>query len=85
MAYNKNWDQWTTGTVLLVNLGVLILYTVFCAIDKSAGIIADASFVLMHFVTCVICAIALKKWSWVLAAGLVLVIGIASCANFMRL
>jgi uncharacterized membrane protein len=68
--------------VLGTNLAVFAAYTV---IGLSQN--ADGWFIisLWHAAACVLMAIIQKRWIWVLAVLLILIIGFATCANNFHL
>jgi len=66
-----------------INLGILVVYTVFSRFTGEGGIIIDAFFIFFHVIICIILAIAARKWSWLLSGVLVLVIGFSTCTSFL--
>lgn len=74
----KNHNAYIIG----INIGVLALYTIISkAID--GGLIFDAFFIAIQFVSCIIIGLGARKWVWVLTAFLILLIGFSTCVNFL--
>jgi hypothetical protein len=69
-------------SVLGINLAVFAAYTLFGVYSNG-----DAWFVisLWHAGVCIVMALVQKRWIWVLAGILILVIGCATCANNFHL
>ena len=72
----------STGAIVLINLGILVLYTL---ISKSSrdGIFFDAFCIVLHVIVCLGIAIAVRKWTWVLGATVVLIVGFSTCVRFL--
>jgi hypothetical protein len=65
-----------------INILVLSAYTlIFRFVD--GGIIMDAFLIAIHFTVCILAAIIVRKWEWVLSAFLVLAIGFSTCVSFL--
>ena len=78
-------DEKKTATdlaILGINLAVFAGYTVLGLYEDSGAWFFMALF---HAFICVIMAIAQRKWIWVLAGLLILVIGCATCVNNFHL
>lgn len=81
---NRNGVKKYSAYVIGINIGVLALYTIISkAID--GGFIIDAFFIAVHFFSCVIIGIAVKKWMWILTAFVILLIGFSTCVNFLNM
>ncbi len=66
------------------NILTLVVYTLlFRLVD--GGIIMDCFVVGLHVLVCIIAAIAMKSWEWVLSAFLVLAIGFSTCVTFLSM
>jgi hypothetical protein len=77
----KSSDRWK---IVGYNILALVVYTLlFRLVD--GGIILDCLVVGIHVLTCIILAIAVKKWEWVLSAFLVLAIGFSTCVTLLDL
>jgi hypothetical protein len=70
--------------IAALNIAILAVYTVVSSIS-GGGIIFDAFFIFIHVLSCIIIAIATKKWIWLLSAVLVLIIGFSTCAYSLKL
>lgn len=68
-----------------INLMVLIGYTLLCGLAGEDGLILQIIIVLAHAGICVLVAPFARKWEWVLAGFLVLIIGVSSCFGLMEL
>ncbi len=68
--------------VLGINVGIFAIYTAIGVYSNG-----DSWFVisLWHAAVCVLMAIIQKRWIWVLAALVVLIIGFATCVNTFHL
>lgn len=67
-----------------INIGILAGYTIICALVPDL-IMLDMFLIGIHVVVCIICAIAYRKWSWLLSAVIILVIGFSTCVMTMKL
>ncbi|CAM4088305.1 hypothetical protein SAMN06265348_102447 [Pedobacter westerhofensis] len=65
--------------ILGFNLAFFALYTIGGNIAGDEGLLAAVFFAGFHFVVCVIAAIASRKWVWLLAGLIILVIGLGTC------
>lgn len=65
-----------------INLFILLVYTLISAATRGNAAIIDAIFIAIQVVTCLILAIALFDWIWVLSAFVVLLIGLSTCTQF---
>jgi len=68
--------------VVGINILILVLYTLYSALT-SGGIFGDAVFIAVHFLACVIFAISVKKWVWLLSGLMVIIVGFSTCVHFM--
>ena len=76
--------------ILMINLGILAVYTIYCFIfNRKEGVILDAFLIVGHVGFCIllgiVAAIASKgDWAkgWFLSALLVLLIGFGTCVSF---
>lgn len=66
------------------NILGLIIYTLLCRFTEG-GIFLDCLLVGIHFLCCIIVAISVKKWEWVLSAFLVLAIGFSTCVTYLTM
>ena len=66
------------------NLVALVIYTVICRFIDG-GMFLDAFILAFHFFACIITAIILKKWEWVLSAFVVIAIGFSTCVAFLSI
>ncbi|MCC8407354.1 hypothetical protein LJ707_00310 [Mucilaginibacter sp. UR6-1] len=62
-----------------VNIIILVGYTIICGMLGEEGLIFQMVIVFIHAAVCVIIAPFARKWEWVLAGILVLIIGMSSC------
>jgi glucan phosphoethanolaminetransferase (alkaline phosphatase superfamily) len=70
----------TQEIIIGVNLLILIVYTIYLRVDSNNyNFIADAFFIAIHVVLCLVIAIFIKPRAFLLSAGLVLLIGFATC------
>lgn len=75
--------------ILMTNLGILALYTIFCFVfNKSEGLILDAFLIVGHVGICLLMGIIQSIISkgtsakeWLLSALLVLLIGFGTCVS----
>jgi hypothetical protein len=68
--------------VLGINLAVFAAYVILGVYDNSGTWFIIS---LWHVAICIIMAIIQKRWIWVLAALIILVIGCATCFNTFHL
>lgn len=82
----KNEERKTSvkWTIIGYNVLALIVYTLLLRF-VDGGLFIDAFILAMHVMACIICAIAMKSWEWVLSAFLVLAIGFSTCVTFLTL
>lgn len=73
-------DRWKS---VGYNIGVLVIYTLLLRF-VDGGIFIDCLVVGMHVLGCIIAAIAMRRWEWVLSAFLVLAIGFSTCVTFLN-
>ncbi|MBE9586307.1 hypothetical protein IM792_17780 [Mucilaginibacter sp. JRF] len=66
-----------------INILILVGYTLLCGVLGEDGLLLQLLFVLVHAGACVIIAPFARKWEWVLAGLLVLIIGLSSCYGLM--
>jgi len=72
--------------ILGINLGIFAVYSILCIYTGGGdGGIAAFMFAGFHAFICVILVIVQKRWIWVLAALLILVIGFATCVSNFKL
>ena len=64
------------------NMLALVAYTLLCKLIDG-GIVIDCLLVGIQVLLCIIFAIAVKKWEWVLSAFLVLAIGFSTCVTLL--
>ncbi|SDD92341.1 hypothetical protein SAMN05216464_10352 [Mucilaginibacter pineti] len=62
-----------------INLAVLAGYTIICALGSEQLLVLDMYLFGIHVVVCIFGAIIFRKWSWLLSAVLILVIGFSTC------
>jgi hypothetical protein len=69
-------------TILGINLGVFLLYTLLCfaANNRDGGVVAFF-FSLFHGLISTVTALVTRRWSWFLGAVLVVLIGFGTCVN----
>lgn len=77
----KSSDRWK---IIGYNILALVTYTLLCR-SVDGGIMIDCFLVGIHVLACIIVAIGVRKWEWVLSAFLVLAIGFSSCVTFLTL
>lgn len=76
----------TTGMRLVgINLGVLVGYTVICAVAGDSGLILDAFIIAIHVIICIGMAAAARRWAWLLSGLIVLIIGFSTCVGVISL
>nr|WP_067059101.1 hypothetical protein [Mucilaginibacter sp. L294] len=68
--------------VLGINLAVFAAYTLLGLYNNADGWFVIS---LWHAAACVVMALVQRRWIWVLAGVLILVIGCATCANNFHL
>ncbi|MCD8739436.1 hypothetical protein LT679_02375 [Mucilaginibacter roseus] len=68
-----------------INLMVMIGYTLMCGLAGEEGLLVQIFLVIIHAIVCVIVAPFARKWEWVLAGLLVLIIGVSSCFGLLEL
>jgi len=61
------------------NLLGLVCYTVLMKLGASDSFILDAFILFFHVLVCIIMAISLRSWPWLLSALLVLIVGFSTC------
>jgi len=69
---NANWY------IVGANIGVLAFYTLVLR-SVDGAMFLDAILLLVHFLFCLVMSVVKKQGIWVLAAFLVLIIGISTC------
>jgi len=70
----------TQEIIIGINLLILIVYTIYLRVDNNNyNFITDAFFITIHVVLCLVIAIFTKPRAFLLSAGLVLLIGFATC------
>ncbi|MCJ8211653.1 hypothetical protein MUY27_18185 [Mucilaginibacter sp. RS28] len=67
--------------ILGYNLLIFAVYTIACVAAGKDNIFVGFMVAVFHFLVCVFAAIIQKKWSWLLAGFLILVIGFGTCVN----
>ncbi len=72
----------SVAKVMGINIGILAVYTSMCFLSND-GMLYDVLFLLVHVVACLIVAIAVKRWVWVLSALIVLLIGFSTCVTIL--
>jgi len=76
----------TSGLKIVgLNLAVFAFYTVICLSTGADGGIFALCLAGFHAVICVIVAIVMQRWVWVLSALMLLVIGFATCVGTFSL
>jgi len=79
---NKGGRKNHNAYIIGINIGVLALYTIISKAIEG-GVIIDAFFIAIQFVSCIIIGLSARKWVWVLTAFLILLIGFSTCVNFL--
>jgi hypothetical protein len=74
------------GKILGYNLLVFVAYTVLAGLANPKEGWFFAFFIsIAHFVVAVIAAIATRRWVWLLAGALVLIIGFGTCVSNFKM
>lgn len=74
------------GKILGYNLLVFVAYTVLAAIaDPKEGLFLSFFVSVTHFVVTIIAALVSRRWMWLLAGALVLVIGFGTCVSNFKM
>ncbi len=81
----KQKRTYTDLTILGVNLLIFAIYTGLGLQGNSDGLITSFFIAVFHFVICCIMAIAVRRWSWFLAGVLIIIIGLGTCANSVKI
>ena len=82
--YKSRKGRWQNNEMIIVGINLLILisYTIYFRLRSKdlEALIIDAFAIALHVVICLIVAAAVKRGRiWALSAGLILVIGFATC------
>ena len=72
-------DSSPNAKILGINLLVFAVYTAIGVSVGGEGIMAGVTLAGIHFLACVIMAIANRSWIWLLSGLLILVIGFGTC------
>ncbi|WDF54840.1 hypothetical protein [Mucilaginibacter sp. KACC 22063] len=67
--------------ILGYNLLAFALYTIVLVASDKDNVFFAFILSIIHFVVCIIMAIAKSRWAWALAGLLVLIIGFGTCVN----
>jgi hypothetical protein len=80
MEESKNNNIKTHDVIIGINMLILIIYTIALRVNHNEyDFIGDAMLIAMHVVLCLIISIFTNTKAFLLSAGLVLVIGFATC------
>lgn len=71
--------------ILGLNLLIFAVYSLLCVYSGGDGGIAAFMIAGVHTLICIILAIAQRRWIWVLAGLMILVIGFATCVSNFHL
>lgn len=72
-------DSSPNAKILGINLLIFVAYTVIGVSSGGDGMMAAVTLAGVHFLACVIMAIANRNWIWFLSGLLILVIGFGTC------
>ncbi len=76
----------TNGKILGYNLLAFVAYTVLAALaNPKEGLILSFFISIAHFIVTIIAALISRRWMWLLAGVLVLVIGFGTCVSNLTL
>ncbi|RYD86203.1 MAG: hypothetical protein EOP54_30710 [Sphingobacteriales bacterium] len=64
--------------VVGLNIGIYAAYCVIMAL-ATGSVLGAYPFLIVHFILCIVLCIALKHLSWLLSAGILLVLGFSTC------
>ncbi|WCT12996.1 hypothetical protein [Mucilaginibacter jinjuensis] len=71
--------------ILGINLLIFAVYTIWGFLGKGDNIIFSFIAAVIHFMVCCIEAVIVRRWSWFLAGLIIIVIGLGTCVNTIRL
>ncbi|MGZ3752969.1 MAG: hypothetical protein ACXVB0_14780 [Mucilaginibacter sp.] len=64
------------------NILALFCYTLLCRFSPD-GMFWDCFLIIVHVLVCIIAAVIVRRWDWILAAVAVILIGVSTCVTIL--